>query len=124
MTDKAFFDANFLNIINNAKYYDRGNKKWTALMLTEHLKELRKDEDDHDKVSRPQLDELDLQTMQEEVDRALSSKLETRITTWKDGRFHFYRGIVHEVSTRYFYEDPFGKHKIEIYEIVAVMLME
>lgn len=125
MTDKAYFDANFLNIYNNAKYYDRGNKKWTALMLTEHLKELRQDEKDYNKVSRPQLDEFDLQNMQEEVDRALTSKLETRITSWRDGRFIYHRGVVQEVSTQYLrYEDPFGKHQILIHELVAVMIME
>jgi hypothetical protein len=40
--------------------------------------------EDAEKVKRPELDEFDLQTMQEEVGRALSSSLETRITTMID----------------------------------------
>lgn len=94
-------------------------------MLPEHVKELRKWQEDADKVKRPELDEFDLQTMQEEVERALSSKLETRITTWLDGRLHYHRGVVREVSTQYLsYEDPFGKHRLPIHEIVAVMIVE
>lgn len=125
MTDRELFEANFLKNYHAAKFTDRGNKKWTAMMLPEHIKELRQDEADYDKVTQPLLDEYDLQSMQEEVQRALTSKLETRITSWKDGRYHYHRGIVHEVSTRYLvYEDPFGKHKLEIHEVVAVMIME
>jgi hypothetical protein len=125
MTNQEYFEANFLKNYHAAKYTDRGNKKWTAMMLTEHLKELRQDEADFDKVSQPLLDEYDLQMLQEEVGRALTSKLETKITSWKDGRFHYHRGVVHEVSTRYLvYEDPFGKHRLPIPEIVAVMIME
>lgn len=124
MSQEEFRDQ-FAKIYNDAKYTDRGKKKWTAMMLTEHLVELRKDEAEYYDVSRPQLDEFDLQALQEEVDRALTSKLETRITTWKDGRLEYHRGIIHEVSTQYLcYEDPFGKHKIQIDDIVAVMLME
>ena len=104
---------------------DRGKIKWTAMMLPEHVKELRQWQEDADKVKRPDLDEFDLQTMQEEVGRALSSGLETRITTWADGYFRYHRGIVHEATTQYVcYEDPFGKHRVAVNEIVAVMLME
>ena len=104
---------------------DRGKKKWTAMMLPEHIEELRKWQEDMDKVKRPELDEFDLETMQEEVARALTSGLETRITTWVDGQFHYHRGVVQEVSTQYLrYEDPFGKHRIPIHEITAVMILE
>lgn len=119
------FQEQFMKIYNAAKCKDRGNKKWTAMMLPEHIKELRQDEENYNKISRPKLDEFDLETMQDEVQRALTSKLETRITSWKDGKLHYHRGIVHEVSTQYLtYEDPFGKHRLAIHEIVAVMIME
>ena len=104
---------------------DRGKIKWTAMMLPEHVKELRKWQEDSEKVRRPELDEFDLQTMQEEVERAVTSGAETRITTWVDGYFHYHRGVIKEVSTQYMsYEDPFGKHNLPIHEIVAVMLVE
>jgi len=113
------------DVIIDGNLRDRGRKKWTAMMLPEHIRELRKWQEDLDKVKRPELDEFDLETMQEEVGRALTSGLETRITTWIDGKFHYHRGIVQEVSTQYLsYEDPFGKHRIPIHEITAVMIME
>lgn len=103
---------------------DRGKIKWTAMMLPEHVKELRKWQEDADKVKRPELDEFDLQTMQEEVTRALSSGLETRITTWLDGQLHYHRGVIQEISTQYVsYEDPYGKHRVPIHEMVAVMIV-
>lgn len=104
---------------------DRGKIKWTAMMLPEHVRELRKWQEDYDKVKRPVLDEFDMQTMQEEVERALTSGLETRVTTWVDGRFHEYRGIIRDVSTKYLsYEDLLGKHRLDIHEIVGVMILE
>ncbi|MGE6489799.1 hypothetical protein [Paenisporosarcina sp. NPDC076898] len=71
------------------------------------------------------LEEFELQSLQEEVQRALDSRFETRITSWKDVHFNNHRGIVHEVSTQYLrYEDSFGKHEIQIHEIVAAMILE
>lgn len=125
MMTREEFQEKFMEIYNKAKFTDRGNKKWTAMMLPEHIKELRQDEENYNKVSRPQLDEFDLQTMQEEVERALTSKHETRITSWCDGILHYHRGVIQGVSTQYVsYEDPFGKHRIPIHEMVAVMIME
>lgn len=67
MTDKEIFEASFADIYENAKFKDRGNKKWTAMMLTEHLTELRQDEANYGKVPRPQLDQYDLEYIQDEI---------------------------------------------------------
>ena len=113
------------NVKIDGKVRDRGKIKWTALMLPEHVRELRQWQEDSEKVKRPELDEFDLQTMQEEVARALSSRLETRITSWRDGKLTYHGGVLQEVSTQYVsYEDPFGKHRVPIEEMVGVMIVE
>ena len=49
---------------------DRGTKKWTAMMLPEHLKELRIWENENKMVKRPELEEFELTLIAEEVERA------------------------------------------------------
>lgn len=104
---------------------DRGQKKWTSIMPTELITELRKWQQEDSKVKCPELDEFDMQNLQEEVERALISGMETRITTWSDGILSYHRGKIHNVNTEYLhFNDPFGSHRITINEIVAVMITE
>ena len=55
---------------------DRETKKWTAMMLSEHIKELRiwKDKDNYEE--RPQLDDFDLQAIQHEIEVAQNRECE------------------------------------------------
>ncbi len=125
MMSKEEFEKRFAENFKSAKLKDRGNKKWTAMMLTEHVTELRKNEENYDKVERPQLDEYDLQAMQEEIDRAMASKSETRFTTWLNGTLHYHRGVLEKVNRDWLvYEDPFGSHRINTSELVSVVLLE
>lgn len=49
---------------------DRGNIKWTAMMLSEHVAELQKWQNEDNYEERPQLDDFDLQAIQYEIEVA------------------------------------------------------
>lgn len=104
---------------------DRGQKKWTSIMPTELIIKLREWKQEDNFVKRPELDEFDLQTLQEEVERALLSGLETRITTWSEGILHYHIGTLTSANTTYLQISNIeGKQRISLNDIVAVMLTE
>lgn len=103
---------------------DRGNIKWTAMMLPEHVMELRKWQEDQGKDKKPVLDEFDYDTMQEEIERALISRMETRLTLWKKDKICYQQGIIKEANNHYIcYEDPDGIHQLPLEELVGVMIL-
>jgi len=77
---------------------DRGNSKWTAMMLSEHVRELRKWMDQDNYTERPELNEWDLQSIQEELELAYKRQCETLIKTWDSGRIIQHHGIVEDVD--------------------------
>lgn len=73
---------------------DRGNIKWTSLMLTEHrdkLKELMIREDDR---GRPEIDEQKYQEMETILKKALSEKKPVGIIYYWNKRFKICQGKV------------------------------
>lgn len=104
---------------------DRGQKKWTSIMPTELITKLRQWHQEYDLVKRPELDEFDLQTLQEEIERALKSELETRITTWSDGVLHYQIGILSNANKEYLQiSNSQGNQRIPLNDVVAVMITE
>lgn len=102
---------------------DRGTKKWTALMLTEHTEKLREWYAEDQLIERPVFTEWDLQTIQEEIEIAYKSKRETLIKTWKDGQVLSYQGIIKELRVQQrliILEDPFCEEYISVDEIISV----
>lgn len=53
---------------------DRGNIKWTSLMLTEHRKKLKEIWDHDQDVKRPILDEQQLEVLENKIKEAIQSK--------------------------------------------------
>ncbi|WP_342538297.1 MULTISPECIES: YolD-like family protein [unclassified Sporosarcina] len=49
---------------------DRGNVKWTAMMLSEHVAELHRWQNEDNYEGRPELDDYDLQAIQYEIEVA------------------------------------------------------
>lgn len=102
---------------------DRGNIKWTAMMLPEHLEELRKWQAEDDLVKRPVLSEWDLMEIQEEIDLALRRKCEVEVQTWRDGVIHKLAGVIDDL-------DVTGKRIrvadgwVDVSEVVAVKSLE
>lgn len=102
---------------------DRGNIKWTAMMLPEHLRELRKWQVEDDLVKRPDLSEWDLQQIQQEIDRAIRSRKLTEVQTWRDGILHRHIGVIvsADISSQRIRLD---EGWIVVAEIVSVNVLE
>jgi len=106
---------------------DRGNIKWTAMMLSEHVRELQKWLDQDNCTERPELNEWDLQSIQEELELAYKRQCETLIKTWDSGRITQHQGIVDDVDLRRMcivLKNPLGTEIIRVADIIAVQSVE
>lgn len=106
---------------------DRGNIKWTAMMLPEHVVELRRWMDGESYTERPELNEWDLQLIQEELELAYKKKCETLVKTWANGLITHHQGKVEEIDLFRMcivLEDPFGPRKIPVADIINVQSVE
>jgi hypothetical protein len=77
---------------------DRGNKKWTAMMLIEHrerLKELKEHEDDREK---PVLDDQEKALINFRLHQALENDLKVKIKYYRDKRFKTIFGRIKRVN--------------------------
>ncbi|MEK5038443.1 YolD-like family protein [Sporosarcina sp. FSL K6-3457] len=64
---------------------DRGAKKWTAMMLPEHLTQLRDWMGEDDYEEKPLIDEWTFQEFQQQLAIAYQSQCEIRVKTWEKG---------------------------------------
>ncbi len=106
---------------------DRGNIKWTAMMLPEHIVELRNWMDKEHYTERPELNEWDLQSIQEEIEVAYKRKCEVLIKTWKDGKVMDRGGIIEVLDLRsecIVFDNPFGVSRIPVSDIIGVQIAE
>lgn len=79
-------------------FKDRGNKKWTAMMLIEHrdrLKELKEHEDDIEKTT---LDDQEKANINFKLKQALQNNLEVKIKYYADKRFKTVTGVIKTVD--------------------------
>ncbi|GKV65767.1 MULTISPECIES: YolD-like family protein [Sporosarcina] len=104
---------------------DRGNMKWTSLMLPEHLERLRDWQQEDQYTERPELTDFELQSMQQTLETAWRRKCEVAIKTWHEGKVHFYQGIIEALNpsaSTILLSDPFGKDKLAVPAIIDVQL--
>ncbi|EAR63161.1 YolD [Bacillus sp. NRRL B-14911] len=78
---------------------DRRNIKRTAMMLPEHVKELRAFNSDQTKKEKPELDEQHLSLMEEKINEAMAENLELCFTYFQSDVYHLYIGKVHYIDT-------------------------
>lgn len=79
-------------------FKDRGNKKWTAMMLIEHrqkMKELKESEQDRKK---PILDEQEKVAINSKLRQALQNDLEVEINYYDNKRFKTAAGRIYKVD--------------------------
>ena len=103
--------------------HDRGRIKWTAMMLPEHVEKLREWVEEDNQVERPELNEWDLQSIQEEMELACKGKCDTVVRTWEAGRVVEQRGIIEEINLQSMcivLQDPFGVGRIPVLDIIGV----
>ncbi|MCM3638240.1 YolD-like family protein [Sporosarcina luteola] len=111
----------------NGDIKDRGRIKWTAMMLPEHLTELRDWHAEDELTERPELTEWDLAAIQEEIEIAYKRKCETLIKTWRDNRIVENQGIIEAIdlhSKAILLADPFGDIRIPIEHIISVQCID
>lgn len=105
------------------KIRDRGTKKWTAMMLPEHV-ELLKDWLDEDQfVERPEFEEWELELLQDEIKLASISQNIVRVQTWKDGTITSYQGKIVDLDfdlRRIILQDPFSIERLKVDEIIKI----
>ena len=106
---------------------DRGNIKWTAMMLPEHVGMLRGWHDENELTERPELDEFELTLLAEEIERAHKGEHSVKLTYWKDGKLLDDYGEIITIdnsSKSIVLDDPFSTTQYQFDEIVAVSVIE
>lgn len=113
--------------MNLSNLRDRGTKKWTAMMLPEHVKLLRDWYDEDNYTEKPELDEFELTLIAEVIEIAFKSKSTIKLTYWRDGQLIDDYGVPVEINTTsksIVFNDPFGTSRYQFDEIVAASLVE
>lgn len=77
---------------------DRGSKKWTSLMLPEHVKMLQELNVDYERVKKPTIDEQGWEQINETLHIAIEYNLPVAFTLWQDGFFNDVEGKVHYID--------------------------
>jgi hypothetical protein len=77
---------------------DRGNIKWTAMMLPEHVKLLRDWAKEDEFETKPELDEQQLDQMNEVIEEAMTYGEELFITYFDQAYHNTIRGTIHSVD--------------------------
>lgn len=75
---------------------DRGNIKWTAMMLTEHKDALEKWAKETREIVKPQLDEQKLEEMNYLLCQSLVESVPISITYYHNKKIILLEGIIHD----------------------------
>lgn len=124
------FHEQFFEEVKKSKYPldPRRNIKWgTSMMLPEHVALLRDYKEEVKKEPKPVLTEDDYITISELLELAYTSRSDTKIKRWRDGRFIFNRGTIEDVNLKHRtlqIQDPFYLIHIKIDEIVDIAIMD
>ena len=98
---------------------DRGNKKWTSLMLTEHRDGLREIWNHRDDVNMPVLDEQKLEELELVLQEAIQNNKFVEVTYYKNRRHHKVSGNI-KVKNNYFVIE--GK-RIPVQQIIDIKIV-
>ncbi|MEK3886794.1 YolD-like family protein [Bacillus sp. FSL K6-3431] len=77
---------------------DRGTKKWTAMMLPEHVAMIKAMNNDYYKMNKPILDEYQLSEIDEKINTAVEFRLPVKFELWNDGYTEELEGIINKVD--------------------------
>ncbi|MFY3793034.1 YolD-like family protein [Ureibacillus sp. MALMAid1270] len=77
---------------------DRGNIKWTAMMLPEHVKLLRDWQEQDKYVKKPELDEWALQELSEQMQLAYNQKKEVELKVWEEKQIYKATGVIAKLN--------------------------
>ena len=77
---------------------DRGNIKWNAMMLPEHVKMLREWQEKDDDVEKPELDEWALQELSEQLQLACRDYTQVELEIWEAAHVFTATGIISKLD--------------------------
>jgi 5-methylcytosine-specific restriction endonuclease McrBC GTP-binding regulatory subunit McrB len=66
---------------------DRGNKKWTSLMLVEHKKRLKELKEKENHLKKPELDDQIKEEINSKINQALNNNFKLKLTYFNDSSF-------------------------------------
>ncbi|ADQ15765.1 YolD-like family protein [Halanaerobium hydrogeniformans] len=81
-------------------FKDRGNKKWTSLMLVEHRKRLKELKENEEKAEKPELDEQEKADINYKLLRALKEKIQLEIIYCEDKILKKTRGYLEAINSK------------------------
>jgi hypothetical protein len=103
---------------------DRGTKKWTSLMLPEHVEMLRKFAEEYYHVDKPLVDEFELEEFDERIAYAKEYRIPVKFTVWQ-------AGVLIEETGRVKSVDPITKQvrltegaRLNMADVVAVEIID
>ncbi len=73
---------------------DRGNIKWTSMMLPEHVAMVREIYANQYKVAKPQLDEQELEELERIIVEGMRDQVTLVFTYWSNGYYKTFMGKV------------------------------
>jgi len=73
---------------------DRGSMKWTAMMLPEHLVEIRKWKEEQFYDKKRELTECELEEIEQTIQRAFKLRKLVTLTLWQNHNLHDKTGLV------------------------------
>ena len=73
---------------------DRGNIKWTSLMLVEHKRKLKQYKKVQYQKEKPDIDEQYLQKMNYQLGKALAENLQIKLVYFNKGKYNTLQGYV------------------------------
>lgn len=77
---------------------DRGNIKWTAMMLPEHLDLLKEyKRADHVEPIRV-LTEWESEELQQTIEQAINQQLDIKLNVWEGGKYTQWNGIIKSIN--------------------------
>lgn len=106
---------------------DRGNIKWSSLMLTEHREKLRQMIARNEEQEMPEIDEQKLIEMNRYLKESLTKNISLIITYYHDKKFYSLKGKVKEhkpVEKEIIFTTIKGEYKkISLSKIIEVKLL-
>lgn len=103
--------------------FDRGMKKWTAMMLPEHIELLREWRDEDAAQVRPELSSWELKDLQDTIVAAYTAQSIVTIWSWENGGSRQYEGVILSIDPMkkvLYLQDPFTVEVLALGQIMRV----
>ncbi|MGP4040228.1 YolD-like family protein [Gracilibacillus sp. D59] len=104
---------------------DRGNKKWTAMMMPEHMEMLHNIFEEEQKFEKPILSEDQYDEMQRTIQEAIKFNQKIYIVYWNNHRLRTAEGCIDKIrGTSLYLNTSEGIDQLEINNIVELSLSD